>query len=869
MRRGPFVRATLALAGCLVLAMQARATDEPAPEQATWTTRAVGPHRTIAVHGRRALVVGFATGGLEAWAYPLQIFRDYRIAVRVPSSGLVYQGDELLNRIDVEPYAVTRSYLGAGFSVRERIFVPLDRAAAVVTYTVNGREPVEIQVRATAVLNLMWPASLDRQSFRWSSGANGYVLAEPVRGLNAVVGSHEAIAHEEPANDIYPGDGIGAIDLTLRPDRHGEAHFAWALNAQRGVAPDAVLAELLQSQKQLEKAANAHMREVLAANLRITTPDAEVNRALASDALALDQAWACNDNLGCGFVGGYGPSHAGRRPQYAWFFAGDGLVAANAAIDSGAMEKARDELEFILRYQDAKTGMIWHELSQSAGWIDWVGKYPYMYVHVDISFDFIATVARYIEASGDTEFLRRHWSGIEAAYRYCASLVDRTSGLPRIPRDKEGGNEQQALRDDLGLSTSWVSAAEGFSQLAALAGNMDESRSANNLATKARAAVGVSYWDFEHHFWLYGHTQGGAAFSEPRSTPAEALELHLFDAAQQSTIFSAITGCDFSTDWGLRSVSAAYKNYDPDSYAQGSVWPVNTAEWARVLWSEGRSPQAFALWRTLIPLHDLDALAHVDEVLAGDTMRPQRESVPEQTWSTAGELEAAISGMLGLRRDGIHRVLHFSPHLPAQWETLHIDGIRLQETQLSLDLRRGDGFVELTIENSGAPFTMEYEPELPLGAQLRRASFAGRPLPARMSEDDRSSKVQTRLDVPHGESHVRIAYDDGVAVWWPFVEPLIGDTTHGVFVTGLRLDHNQLLIDADVPADRESVLYISTHWRPVRAEGAQVRSCGNHKCELRVAEQRGESESYRHVRIAVEFERSRHGKQMDDAGGKE
>ena len=39
----------------------------------------------------------------------------------------------------------------------------------------------------------------------------------------------------------------------------------------------------------------------------------------------------------------------------------DGLVA------TGEYERARAELEFILKYQDRKTGMIWHELSQSAG----------------------------------------------------------------------------------------------------------------------------------------------------------------------------------------------------------------------------------------------------------------------------------------------------------------------------------------------------------------------------------------------------------------------------------------------------------------------------------------------------------------------
>jgi hypothetical protein len=45
------------------------------------------------------------------------------------------------------------------------------------------------------------------------------------------------------------------------------------------------------------------------------------------------------------------------------------------------------------------------------------------------------------------------------------------------------------------------------------------------------------------------------------------------------------------------------------------------------------------------------------EVMSGSFFTPQRESVPEQTWSSSAFLSAAIHGMLGLesegRKDGI------------------------------------------------------------------------------------------------------------------------------------------------------------------------------------------------------------------------
>ena len=198
----------------------------------------------------------------------------------------------------------------------------------------------------------------------------------------------------------------------------------------------------------LEQQAAAHYAELMRDALQIETPDEEVNRALAWSEIALDQAWVCDPDLGCGLVAGYGPSRNARRPQYAWFFAGDGLIATDGLVAAGEYDRARAELEFILKYQDRKTGMIWHELSQSAGHIDWAGKYPYMFVHVDITFQFLSALSRYVEASGDIDFAKQHWSAIESAYRYCQSVIDPATNLPRIPPDKEGGNEQDRESDE-------------------------------------------------------------------------------------------------------------------------------------------------------------------------------------------------------------------------------------------------------------------------------------------------------------------------------------------------------------------------------------------------------------------------------------
>ena len=90
-----------------------------------------------------------------------------------------------------------------------------------------------------------------------------------------------------------------------------------------------------------------------------------------------------------------------------------------------------------------------------------------MYVHVDITFDFLTELGEYDRISGDQAFLSRHWPATLKAYQYCLSTLDKSDGLPRVPADKMSGNEQDRLTDELTLSASWVSAAHAMFELAA------------------------------------------------------------------------------------------------------------------------------------------------------------------------------------------------------------------------------------------------------------------------------------------------------------------------------------------------------------------------------------------------------------------
>lgn len=823
----------LCIAFSAVDAQQPASNERPFSDRLAFSTGSLGPRRFVAVHGRRSVIMGYPESGLEVWGYPLQIVSNYQVGFRLAGAVTESDGRLLLRRIDYRPDSVTRVYVGPDYIVREKLFVPLDHATAVLSYEVDGPRPVDIVVHFLPVLNLMWPAAVGGQNTHWNAAVPGYVIAEPLHGFTAVVGSPEIVEHDDTVNSTLRADGT--LSFSLRPravaGAPATATVYVALNTADGKEPAATLHELSAHLHEMETNATAHYTELEHQSLQIHTPDEDVNNALGWAETALDQAWVCNPQLGCGIVAGYGPSRDARRPQYAWFFAGDGLVATDALVSAGEYSRARDELAFIAKYQAPATGMIWHELSQSAGYVDW-SKYPYMYVHVDISFAYLNTVAHYVAVSGDTRFAMDHWSSIIAAYKYCQSLIRNTDHLPHIPADKEGGDEQHRPGDDLGLSAAWAAATDGFADLAKLTDHpqlADEALKENHLT---RQAIAANYWSSEKNFWISSHTQSGAPIPDRRHGPMQLITRKVFSAQQNDVLLNELASADFQADWGMRGVAASSENFDPYSYSMGSISALGTTEAATTFWREHRPNIAFALWSAILPWNMLDSIGHIHEVLAGAYYHEQMESVPEQTWSAAGLLDAASRGLLGLDIQGAANSIHLTPHLPAEWNQVSIENVRLPHSTLAFTISQSMNDVDLEIRNEGNATKILFEPQVPMGAHLLGAEFQGRAITADTEVFSEDEHAKVTLDVPAGISHCHLRLEGGISLILNRPMPHIGDPSTEMKLINLHLQDRTLSIEADLHPHGNATFRVRTPWKITSHERATVRALPGDQYEI-------------------------------------
>ena len=470
-------------------------------------------------------------------------------------------------------------------------------------------------------------------------------------------------------------------------------------------------------------------RQLLARGVQVETPDQRTNLAYQCARITLDQAYVCNPWLGCGLVAGYGPSRDTRRPQYAWFFGGDALNNSFALEASGDHELARDAIRFIQKYQKKDSGEIFHEISQSAGLIDWFNAYPYAYRHTDVSAMYVIAFRNLYRASGDVEFVRASWDSLKAAYRYLVSRVDPTDGLVAVPQGGWGGDETigQQVAKDIYLESVWVAGAEAFEGLANLVGDHELACDAHGRAEKARASVAAKFWNPNRNFFYYGFNGRGELLKQELSQPAWGIWLGSFPDDIAERALDHMAGANWETDWGTRSVPNDDPLYIANSYGHGSVWPLGTGIQALAFYRYHRPQQAEPLERALVDESFTNSLGHVPEVFSGDFYRELDVSVPEQIWSSGMVITSVLRGMLGIDPYAPMTELQFAPHLPRDWPSVTIKNLSVGRSTLGLEMTQKVGVVTLAVENSGPPIEITFAPETPIGSGHLRATVNGRP----------------------------------------------------------------------------------------------------------------------------------------------
>jgi glycogen debranching enzyme len=771
----PLGRALAPAAAALLLALPLPAQQPVTPTVLPWRSGPLdwtGPARPggyLGVVGRAAAAFGREDGGFEVWAWPLKVLTGFELDFQTPMYPDPLRGRDIARRVEVTPAGATITYVHSAFTVRQHLFAPLEEPAVAMVLEVEAIRPLEIIARFRADLQYAWPAGFGGQYVFWNDELRAFVLSESRRQHNAIVGSPfatRATVHPAHQNPDAPSEiriAVGDQAPVAMP-RPGEPAGRLVNVVSRGIpivvvariAPrDSVIAtyrRVLASLPALYAARADHADGVLAGTLG--TDDPARGRLVRWAELNLDEAMACNPDLGCGPVAGYGAAgHGNYRPGFGWYFGGDAAINSLALSAVGAFDLVRPWLAFFARFQRAD-GKITHEISQGAGRVRWFEDYPYAFYHGDTTPFWLLAIGEFFRASADTAYVRGLWPNVVRAYEWSRATDADGDGLMENGRAGAGaievGDLGIGLKSDIYMAAVWVESLRHVAAMAAAVGDTAVRADAERRFPVALRSLETRFWMPSVRRFAFALLEGDRLNENLTVWPATAMSWRLFDEERGQAMSAALARATIATDWGGRTLAAESELYDPLHYNNGTVWPFVTGFLALAQYRYHNVYAAADLVDAVGRTFDVWGLGRNPEVFSGAAFEPLETSVPQQFFATSQYLNPLVRGAWGLEADAPAGALAIAPHLFAEPGTRTVTGVRVGTTIVDVTFDVRDTLLGIAVRRRAGegPLVLRLDPALAPGATLRGVTVDGRTVQARVRDTGRD--VHVGLDVPLG-----------------------------------------------------------------------------------------------------------------------
>jgi glycogen debranching enzyme len=198
-----------------------------------------------------------------------------------------------------------------------------------------------------------------------------------------------------------------------------------------------------------------------------------------------------------------------------------------------------------------------------------------------------------------------------------------------------------------------------------------------------------AFWDEELGFYAYALDGDKKKVLSVASNPGHCLWSGIVPPERAKRVVERLMAPDMWTGWGIRTLSADHKSFNPYNYQTGSVWPHDNAIIAMGCKFYGFGAEAARI-------------AHDVSVAAGHFLLnqlPELYTAPErmeanfpvqyiganvpQAWA-AGSVFMLTQALLGFLPDAPHGKLYVDPLLPAWLPDLTMRDLRIGANKLDL-----------------------------------------------------------------------------------------------------------------------------------------------------------------------------------------
>jgi glycogen debranching enzyme len=429
-------------------------------------------------------------------------------------------------------------------------------------------------------------------------------------------------------------------------------------------------------------------------------------------------------------------------PWYTCPFGRDALITGFEAM-MATPDVARDALRFLARLQareddperDAEPGKIPHEIR--FGEMAAAGEVPHTpyYGSADATPLFLVLLSEYELWTGDAETVDALLPAAEAALAWVEGPADLDGdGLLEYRRRTPKGLRNQGWKDShdgvpfadgtpaeppIALVEVQGYAVDARRRLARLLDRRGRREEAARLRARARAHAE----QIEQRFWMPGRGTYAIALDRDKrqvdavtSNAGHLLFSRAVSDERARAVGATLLGDGTWSGWGIRTLAAGQRAYNPLSYHDGTVWPHDNALCAMGLASYGmtsRAAEVFAgLWRAAQHFRDLRFPELFCGLPGGGGRFPVAYPVAcsPQAWASAAWF-LLLRACLGIFPDaprGVLRIVH--PRLPPFLEEVVLEDLRIGGTRATLRFQRGPkGAAAEVVDLGGAPLKVRIE----------------------------------------------------------------------------------------------------------------------------------------------------------------
>jgi glycogen debranching enzyme len=818
-------------------------------------SRTVRPWEFLPVTGTRAALLGNETGRMEAWVYPLKIFREFHLSFH--TEGRVLPAETLARTLTVRPESATILYAGDTFTVRETFFVPVKEQGAVLLLDVETEQPLEIEAAFHRDFQLEWPAALGATYLDWAPAQHAFYFGEELRKFVALVGSPTAAEPHAEYQTNYSESQESSFHLGVTAKGKDSKLIVIAGSVEGRAVAEKTYQHLTSDYRELLKDSAKYYQDYLSKTVSLELPDGQLQQAYDWARVSMLQGLVTNPTLGSGLVAGYRTSGESQRPGFAWFFGRDSFWTSLALNAAGDFSTARTALDFIGKYQ-REDGKIPHEISQGASFVNWFKDYPYPYASADATPLYIIAMNDYVAASGDATFAKEKWTNIWKAYEFLRSTYDER-GFPKnfgIGHGWVEGGPLLPVKTELYQTGLGIEALRALSNLAHLTGKEDASKELAKDFDRQKPLMNEAFWIAEKKRFAFALDKDNQLVDEPSVLATVPMWFGLLDEAKAEPMITQFADVDHQTDWGMRIISDRSPKFSGGGYHYGSVWPLFTG-WASVgEYRYHRAPPAYENLCANALLTFDGSLGHVTEVLSGAYYQSLSTSSPHQIWSAAMVVSPLMRGLLGLQPDAGAATLIFTPHIPADWTSFEIRNQPVGPTKLDLKYAKDLNGITLAVKTTGnSPATVDFQPAVSLRAKVLGVELNGRPLPFHVQPNAIDQHVLVRIPVSQRSSSLRIRLKDDFGLAYHSSLPAIGEASQGLRILSETWSPNRdrLTINLAGHTGNRYELFVWNATQIASVEGAKLVSTPDAKTKLTVELPKNAVDSASYATISIYF----------------